>query len=453
MTTYIDEFIKKFANNSRKPSKNELLELVRESLKLINEINKWYKQFFEERSNEDWSTRVSLLEEVKTNVENLARLHDKYFKEEQQKSWETLSKNLDRFVKDIQSYHEELLTWNNSIKNDIEESQSRITAFYSFLFWEISEWEWETDDGFRSGDVRETILKQYIKDISLFYDKFSWEEDDWYKEQISSFYNFLFQKKEWQEDNLVDKTKNNINEINIFRDRKFDRIVSEIQQTKKDVDSLLNSATGGSLVEWYEQSKSEYKLTWKSFERIKINTEDYPPIIKLLFEPIRILWLLGRNIVKVILYYIGSLFNYLLFILPLAGSVIIFIQPELLMKIWIEAGWSEDISFRSRLLISIPLRWISLFGQRNISHKKRIAEEYNHKIQVLKMYLNFTTNKTNYPLSNTQLKELENTVIETIQRRPWEVYGKDESIFDKIIVLLRASRWKDDKNEQEKSKE
>ncbi len=109
---------------------------------------------------------------------------------------------------------------------------------------------------FKSWEVRSDKLKEYITNIKTFHDQLEWnEEQQWYKEAIESFHNYLYQKQDWKTENMADKTKKDILVIQDFRDKKFDIIVWEIEQAKLNAESLLNAATWWSLVEGYEQSK------------------------------------------------------------------------------------------------------------------------------------------------------------------------------------------------------
>jgi hypothetical protein len=88
----------------------------------------------------------------------------------------------------------------------------------------------------------------------------------------------------------------------------------------------------------------------------------------------------------------------------------------------------------------LPLWWISWFGQRIILHKRRLADEYNHQAQVSAMYLNFTSKETanSYPLLPDAKKNLNNALIDVIRRHPGKIYGRDETILDKVIQAIRA---------------
>ena len=441
MSNNLDHLIKRFGPTSLKPTKKELNLFVKESLVLINEINNFYKKYFEERTFNDGTLGKSILSEVEDRINKISNLYQKYFIDEDDNTWNSMVSDVQDFIGNIKKYHEELLEWTDSIQNSIKCSYNKIEELYAYLFSKVilEEDEDYTHDWFVEGDIRSEKLKKYIADLKSSYEKIEWSENG-YRQAIESFYDYLYKKgSNWISN--AEKTKTDIATIQNFRDKDYDRIVWEIEQAKRDVNSLVNAATAGSLVEWYEKSKSEYKLTDWSFERIHVSSESWE--LTPLWEFLIILGKVSRNFERIFLYYWAQLLNYALFILPLLSSVIVFIQPELFSRLGIDikstSDWNE-LSFLNRLIISIPLRWISLFWQRNISQRKRIAEEYNHKIQVLKMYLNFTTNDSQYLLDETIKQELQKEVLEVIKRRPGDIYWKDESMFDKVISFFKILR-------------
>ena len=441
MSNNLDHLIKRFGPTSLKPTKKELNLFVKESLVLINEINNFYKKYFEERTFNDGTLGKSILSEVEDRINKISNLYQKYFIDEDDNTWNSMVSDVQDFIGNIKKYHQELLEWTDSIQNSIKCSYNKIEELYAYLFSKVilEEDEDYTHDWFVEGDIRSEKLKKYIADLKSSYEKIEWSENG-YRQAIESFYDYLYKKgSNWISN--AEKTKTDIATIQNFRDKDYDRIVWEIEQAKRDVNSLVNAATAGSLVEWYEKSKSEYKLTDWSFERIRVSSESWE--LTLLWEFLIILGKVSRNFERIFLYYWAQLLNYALFILPLLSSVIVFIQPELFSRLGIDikstSDWNE-LSFLNRLIISIPLRWISLFWQRNISQRKRIAEEYNHKIQVLKMYLNFTTNDSQYLLDETIKQELQKEVLEVIKRRPGDIYWKDESMFDKVISFFKILR-------------
>jgi hypothetical protein len=67
------------------------------------------------------------------------------------------------------------------------------------------------------------------------------------------------------------------------------------------------------------------------------------------------------------------------------------------------------------------------------------------------MYLNFSARKTHeaYPISKEAKNKLDDELIEAIKRHPGEVYGKDETMMDKVVQSLKAFRGTKDIDEEQ----
>ncbi len=134
--------------------------------------------------------------------------------------------------------------------------------------------------------------------------------------------------------------------------------------------------------------------------------------------------------------------NYGLFIIPLITIGIIFVEPNFVKKFITESIGGASLVGTQYILykisVSIPLLWISWYGQRNISHRNRLFEEYNHKLRVVQMYLLFISKEKSYDLAD--ITRLEKILLDVIERNPAEVYGKDETMLDKIIEFIKAKK-------------
>jgi hypothetical protein len=132
-----------------------------------------------------------------------------------------------------------------------------------------------------------------------------------------------------------------------------------------------------------------------------------------------------------------------LFILPLVAVSLIFMNEDA-ARIVLNSLAQENVApsplelIYVKTVISVPLIWVAWYGQRNISQRKRLYEEYNHKLRVVQMYLMFSTKEESYPLTN--MAKLEETLIEVIGRNPSEVFGRDETILDKLADIVKASK-------------
>src|SRR5690606_24381137 len=85
--------------------------------------------------------------------------------------------------------------------------------------------------------------------------------------------------------------------------------------------------------------------------------------------------------------------------------------------------------------ISVPLLWVAWFGQKNISQRRRLFEEYNHKLRVVQMYIMFTASSGSYPLK--KVADLEDALLEVIKTNPAEHLGKGETMLDNMLEKFR----------------
>ena len=289
---------------------------------------------------------------------------------------------INKQVEEIKKYHIDLVVGESSVKSDVEEAQRNIVEFYEYLFGK------DEENGIEP-DVREAI------DIILKS-----------KKEITDF-----------ETHISGEIKPLLVEVQ-----------DDIMVKRKEINALLSNATGSTLAEAYAGSKHEYSIpVSRGYEEKKWfkNTDTW----------------LFNNIVK----YLGTIFNYTLFILPLVSVSLIFTNEkiaQIIMASLVKAGRVPNVMelIYVKSIISIPLIWIAWYGQRNISQRKRLSEEYNHKLRVVQMYLMFITNESSYQLKDK--KKLENTLLDAIARNPSEIYGRDETMLDKIAEIFRVIKQK-----------
>ncbi|MBI2635659.1 MAG: hypothetical protein HYW79_03945 [Parcubacteria group bacterium] len=408
-------------------SKKEFDNFVKDALSQIKKINEAYKKLFESEDG-----KKSLIVEVETHLEDIIKLYSDLFVSNE--SGVSKISELNTKLDDIRKYHKDLLEGDESIKSDIRESQDNITDFYVYLF------------GGTEGEGEEKKIKTVIEDITKFHSDLT--KDGGYAKAIESAHAEVIKShedlyaKDEQGDNKVSKLNKDIERIRTFRANVDNDISPFLKETKddivnkaKDVKALLVGASGGSLVEGFLKSKKEYK-----------QEPEYKKLDGTLGQNVGSIF---SNILMFVISIIMVLLDYVFFVLPLLISVSIFIQPEWFARAVgsqdpssIIASHLSGLNFYGRLIISLPLWWISWFGQRSISHKRRLAEEYNHKAQVTKMYLNFSSRETqgSYPISPGARKELDVQLIKVIARHPGQVYGKDETMLDKIIQSVKAAR-------------
>jgi hypothetical protein len=419
----MEDLIKKINPKAKNPSKDELWKFVELSLIQLKEINDSYNKFF--ASPDD---QVSIIADVEKKISALLDEYQKLNISLDSETQKTKLQLLNEHISAIKDYHKELLTSETSIKSDIEDSRKNITEFYNYLFAESEAWKW---------DDKDSKIKKAINEISDFYSKFEPSTDDiqGYRKAIEDFYNDLFLPVSGKLVSKAGQAQIDIDAIKNFRNKDLVDFEKQMKTDEKNIKSLLHGATGWSLIEGYIQSKNEYSQNPKY--RVLPVIEGTLNIVEFLLNAFinSILWLVRVIVISV---------DYMLFIVPLLLLMMLLIQPDKIASlIWIQNinDSIKGLTFLNRILLSLPFWWISWFWQRSITQKKRLSEEYNHKAQVVKMYLNFTTNSQEYPIDKTTREKLNNELVNIIARRPWEVFGKDETIFDKLIQAIQTSRW------------
>ena len=211
----------------------------------------------------------------------------------------------------------------------------------------------------------------------------------------------------------------------------LEEIERDIQTKRHELNSLLSHATANTLAQSYAESKYEYSIP---APRKGEN--------KGIFKN------LGNFIFNNFWRYIGFIFDHVIFILPLVFISLIFINEHVAEIVLKSLSKENEVPGARELIyvktiISLPLLWIAWYGQRNISQRKRLAEEYNHKLRVTQMYLMFITNESAYTLKDKEA--LEKTLLEVIGRNPSKVYRSDETMLDKILDLFLRGRKEVDK--------
>lgn len=418
-------------------NKEQFNAVVKDALQQAKKIGDAYRKYFESRDGES----PSVFADIESRLDTVIKKYNELFGP-QEDGGATKVFELNKQIEEIKKYHQELIANEDSIETDIEESREKITKFYIYLFG--------GDDG--SGG-RESEMREAMEEILSFQNKLKGDDENaGYKkavedayETITRLYSELFDTQEEQEKSKADTLRSQIEDVDTYHGKLEEEIKpfitdtrTQIEKDKKSVKALLGSAIGPSLLDGFLESKREYKQIPK-YLKLEENDDLFNKTVKGLANMFAWFWS------KLI-----ALFNYAFFIIPLLLSVVIFlISPEKLsetLSFGINGSWISELipelEIGARLLISLPLWWIAWFGHRNISQNKRMAEEYNHKAQVTRMYIKFTSDDESdkYPLPDSHREKLNNELIEIIARHPGQVFGRDETLLDKILRVVAA--WK-----------
>lgn len=357
-------------NPSRKTlSREKLLEFVREALKQVGEINESYKKFFE-----GGHENIAIIPEIEEKLDELRLGYESLFVSD----GTSLSRIQDLNVKiqEIKNYHEELLGGDQSIQSDIRECHEKITDFYTYLF----------------GDSEENIgqekkIREAINEILVFHANLNDEGGysdaiEGARAKIIESYDELYLEREGEKSKFS-KLQDGIGEITSFEKKikdeiapliegkikKIETIETDISTKQKEVSSLLSNATVKTLAQGYLESMQKYGFTGlKGVDKVSRSG------VKSLALPA----------LSAIASWFVSVFNYILFIFPLFIIAAIFVEPQTLKAMlhiddFSRVGLSGTHYVFYKISVSVPLLWISWLGQRNISQRKRLFEEYNHK--------------------------------------------------------------------------
>lgn len=364
----IDEIISNI-NPQRKSSnlnKTELWEFIKESLKQIDEINEEYKKYFEQPKDQD---APAVFEDIEDKVQKIRDTYKELFEE---LNGTSKIDDLNEKIDEIKGYHTSLLEGDESIKSEVETAHEKINEFRTYLFGD------DTDNG----------IEQQVKDAADFIIG--------HQETIAEF-----------EQHLNQEIKPSIQSVQ-----------KDIDTQRREVGALLSNATARTLASAYAESKHEYSIPAKK-EHIEGKK----------------VWNFFIFLFNYSLRYLGIILNYALFIAPLVFIVLMFTYDsvaQLVIDGGLTTGQSASKSVELvlvRVLISVPLAWVAWYGQRNLSHRKRLSEEYNHKQRVVQMYLMFIAgDQSTYNLDNKA--RLEEILLEAIARNPSEIYGKGETMLD-----------------------
>lgn len=407
----------------RNPKKDELIDFIKTSLAQIKEINEYYQKL-----NQGSGEEQSIIQAIEEKFTKIKEAYESLFNANEQGV--NKIQELDQKIEAIKEYHTQLLEGEDAIKTDIKESQDLITDFYNFLF------------GDEEGQDNEKKIKEVIERITKFDEKLTNKENGIEVEieraykNISKKHKDLFEAEE-DEVSKIEDLEQNIEKIKKFdenlekkvkpniasKQKYLDDLKIDIDKKRKDVNSLLENTTGGALAQGYRESMEEYSQ--KGPQSYKKALDEKKWIVKI-FKCLSTF--IHNNFTR----HVGIIVNYLIFFLPLVAIFLIFLEPIFIKDLLsnnIPTNGKDFIIFK--ISVSLPLLWIAWYGQKNISQRKRLFEEYNHKLRVVQMYIMFTANGNTYNLA--QKKELEGTLLAAINNNPAEHLGKGETMIDSIL--------------------
>lgn len=417
-----------------KISKEGLINVLNGAIDEVNQIHDLYNRFFTSEGE-----APSYLKQIEDKLESISAAYATLFDETAPSKTE-IAKSA---VTEIKAYHDELLLGDKSIKADIKDSQVKITNFYNKLF---SSSDGVTQDGGQRATVDaaiksitdfDSLLNQAVTGHRAKIEKAKLEileahatlfdkdprsnksKFELLNEQIAKTYEYHDQVKNKILPYITEKQK----EINLVSD--------DIKNKRSEVDSLLSNATVRTLAQGYMEARQIYgSPVFGEYPKKKKGQ-----------------WLRTK-------YVISALARYSKHFLKFLGGYILFIGPLVVIGILFVTNTKEilgvdatgNVKFSGteyifyKLTIALPLLWVSWYGQRSLSHRKRLFEEYNHKLRVVQMYMLFTAQENTYALEDATRRKLEDTLLDTIERNPSSVYGKDETLIDKWIDVLAQKK-------------
>jgi hypothetical protein len=420
-----------------KITRDGLVNILNEAIKEVNEIHEQYDKFFVAEDG-----NPSHLQEIENKLQAISAKYIELF----EGVTPTKVQAADDALAKIKAYHAELLEGENSIRGDIKDSQTKINAFYNELF--------SSSDGIEKDSGKKALINKAVKSITDF-EALLDAETTGYKSQIEAAkadilvaHGNLFNKDKKSNKNKVELLDEQITSTHAFHDRvvneftpyiegkqkEIDQVAVDIKNKESEVDSLLSKATIRTLGQAYTEAMHIYG----------------DPVYGKYPE---------KGFFKKCKYFSVGIYKSVKHFFKFVGSYILFIGPLILIGVLFLANIKEvlgvdvptgNIRFSGteyifyKLTIALPLLWVSWFGQRSISHRRRLFEEYNHKLRVVQMYMLFTSQENTYSLNEDTRKTLESTLLDTVARNPSEVYGKNETMIDKLIDIFANRKQKDD---------
>lgn len=344
-------------------------------------------------------------------------------------------KDILKKIKDIEKKASRRFEAIENLKEDINDKKKRVTTAKNDALGLVEKIRKFKGESFNQ--IKELRLEKKESERIIKFLKKKEEEVTKSHEIINAKYLDLFNSQSGKK-SKIEKLDENIENISSFHQKLNEEVQpnieekqdylkdlkTDIETKRNDIDALLSNATVRSLAEGYLESMHEYSgsrgMSCKKIKNFK-----------------HFLWIpynLACFIFNLIFRHSVTLINYCIFILPLIAVCVIFIEPEFIKEI---LKTDSDVSFTGvefifyKISVSFPLLWISWFGQKNISQRKRLFEEYNHKLRVVQMYIMFNSSERSYELN--QKDELELVLLDVIKNNPAENLGKGDTIIDRVF--------------------
>ena len=254
--------------------------------------------------------------------------------------------NLNKVKKDakaIESYENELLSADGSIKRQIENSQIQIQNWFN----KIKKFN---DDFFVKQEGKEVSIKAEIENAKEEITTISQSVQDLFDEFIETKKNIdNFSEKIFGKENNNGEKVGGLQQEIIDRQNQLDKYEEKqkikIQAWKNEIENLLKDATNASLASSYEKSKINYR--WA---------------------------IIGWNI---------SFIFSMLSIVGIAFWGFLEVADKL----------NEPLAISGALLVRlpfyIPLAWLAIFSTQRRNESKRLQEEYKHKETLARSFLGY----------------------------------------------------------------
>lgn len=428
----MEQIARSIVANRRNPTKAELTDFVRACLEQFAEISAKYTEYFEGDAE-----NPALLGDIEARVREIAVEYNKVFPNGAASP--SIASSLVTHYEEIKHYHEELLAGSageDSIKADIADSQEKITAFYNELF------------GTEESQNKAKQIRDFYTALTAVGGIQS--ETERIADEIITKHKELFTPNTKSKKSLIDELEDGISKADKYKDyidtelqplidetqASIIKVDSDIKVKQNEVSALLSNATAKTLAQGFLESKSEYSNgIMRRYKKMRSKKDMYTCIQNV-----------GIFLYNVAGRHFPNIVNYALFIAPLVVVVLIFTNKDFAQDVLsrLSTEPQNNISrieaLYAKTIISLPMIWIAWYGQRNISQRKRLREEYNHKYRVLQVYLHFLDGENTYKLSDDNRKILESILLASIYDNPARHLGKSEtyvdSIRDRIIDTL-----------------